>query len=393
LAEDLRVIFKSRLAPLALFALSIVPALCAGAATPIPKPPAIDARSFILLDYDSGRVLAEQVPDERVEPASITKVMTVYVAFDALREKRAKLDADVPISEKAWRQGKDSTESRMFLEVGKTAKFGDLLRGIVIQSGNDAAVALAEFLGGSEQGFAEIMNHYAAKLGMKHTHYVDASGMPDAEHYTTARDISTLSQALIRDFPELYKMFAEKEFTYHDIKQQNRNGLLWRDPTVDGIKTGHTESAGYCLAASAKRGDMRLISVVMGTPSIKARESANAALLSYGYQFYETTKLKSRGAVIATPRVYKSEGETTPVIVPRTLFATVARGEAAGLKTTVRLDEPLIAPLEAGKSVGELTITSASGEVIARSPLLPAKAVPQAGWWTTMIDSIALWFK
>jgi D-alanyl-D-alanine carboxypeptidase (penicillin-binding protein 5/6) len=363
------------------------------AATPVPKPPAIDARSYILMDYDSGRVLADQTPDARVEPASITKVMTVYVAFDALREKRVTMDADVPISEKAWRQGKDSTESRMFLEVGKTAKFGDLLKGIIIQSGNDAAVAIAEFLGGSEQGFAEMMNHYAQKLGMKDTHYVDASGMPDAQHYTTARDIARLSQSLIRDFPEQYKIFAEKEYTYHNIKQQNRNGLLWRDPSVDGIKTGHTESAGYCLAASAKRGDMRLISVVMGTPSIKARESANATLLSYGYTFYETTRLKSKGDVVGTPRVYKSENETAPIVVPRTLFATVARGESANLKTSIKIDEPLIAPLAADKPVGELVITSASGEVVGKSPLVPAKAVPQAGWWTSMVDSALLWFK
>src|SRR5690349_5442390 len=212
---------KFALAPLALLAICLMPAFSMGAATPVPKPPAIDARSYILLDYDSGRVLADQQPDARVEPASITKVMTVYVAFDALREKRVTMDTDVPISEKAWRQGKDSTESRMFLEVGKTAKFGDLLKGIIIQSGNDAAVAIAEFLGGSEQGFAEMMNHYAVKLGMKNTHYMDASGMPDAQHYTTAHDIAILSQALIRNFPEQYKIFAEKEYTYHNIKQQN----------------------------------------------------------------------------------------------------------------------------------------------------------------------------
>ncbi len=384
-----------RFSPFALLAAMLVaaPHAFAFAATPVPKPPAIDARSHILLDYDSGRVLAEKEPDARVEPASITKVMTVYVAFDALREKRVTMDTDVPISEKAWRQGKDSTESRMFLEVGKTAKLGDLLKGIIIQSGNDAAVAIAEYLGGSEQGFAEMMNHYAAKIGMKNTHYMDASGMPDAQHYTTARDIATLSQALIRDFPDQYKIFAEKEYTYHNIKQQNRNGLLWKDPTVDGIKTGHTESAGYCLAASAKRGDMRLISVVMGTPSIKARESANATLLSYGYTFYETTKLKSKGDVVATPRVYKSQAENIPVVVPSTLFATVARGEAASLKTDVKLTEPLIAPLPANKPVGELTITTSSGDVVSKTPLVPAKAVPVAGWWTSMVDSIILWFK
>lgn len=363
------------------------------AATPIPKPPTIDARSFILMDFDSGRILAEQLPDQRVEPASITKVMTVYVAFDTIRQKRASFDTDVPISEKAWRQGIDSSESRMFLEVGKTAKFGDLLRGIIIQSGNDAAVAIAESLGGTEEGFAQIMNHYAQTLGMKDTHYADASGMPDPQHYTTARDISTLSRALIRNFPESYKIFAEREFTYHKIRQYNRNGLLGRDPSVDGIKTGHTNSAGYCLAASAKRGNMRLISVVMGTPSIKARESANAALLSYGFTFFETAKLKSKGEKIATPRVYKSESETAVMTIPRDIYATVARGDVTGLKTAIRLDEPLIAPLAAGKPVGELTITNPAGQVIARSPIIPLKAVPQAGWWTTMVDSIALWFK
>lgn len=368
-------------------------ALPAHPAGPIPKPPAIDARSFILMDFDSGRILADNLPDERVEPASITKVMTVYVAFDAIRQKRASFDTDVPISEKAWRQGIDSSESRMFLEVGKTAKLGDLLRGIIIQSGNDAAVAVAEFLGGSEEAFAQMMNHYAGTLGMKSTHYADASGMPDPQHYTTARDISTLSRALIRNFPELYKVFAEREFTYHGIRQYNRNGLLGRDPSVDGIKTGHTNSAGYCLAASAKRGNMRLISVVMGTPSIKARESANASLLSYGFTFFETAKLKSRGEKIASPRVYKSEAETAVVTVPRDMYATVARGDAASLKTAIKLNEPLIAPLAAGKPVGELTITNSAGEVVGRSPLIPLKAVPQAGWWTSMVDSVALWFK
>jgi D-alanyl-D-alanine carboxypeptidase (penicillin-binding protein 5/6) len=362
------------------------------AAVPIPSAPSVDARSYLLMDHDSGRVLAEKAADERVEPASITKVMTAYVAFDAIKQKRATLATEVPISERAWRQGIDSSESRMFLEVGKTAKLEDLLRGIVIQSGNDAAVALAEFFGGTEEGFAQIMNHYAQTLGMKNTHFADASGMPDPEHYTTARDIATLSRALIRDFPALYKMFAEREFTYHGIRQYNRNGLLGRDPTVDGIKTGHTKAAGYCLAASAKRGNMRLISVVMGTPSIKAREAANAALLNYGYTFYETTKLKSRGAAIAQPRVYKSEDETAAVGVPRDMYITIGRGDVAGLKTAMKLNEPLIAPLAANKPVGELTVTDARGSIVARAPLVPLKAVPEAGWWTGMVDSVALWF-
>jgi serine-type D-Ala-D-Ala carboxypeptidase (penicillin-binding protein 5/6) len=365
-------------------------ALPAQAATPIPKPPSIDARSYLLMDHDSGRVLAEANADQRVEPASITKVMTVYAAFDALKQKRARLDSEVPISEKAWRQGIDSSESRMFLDVGKTAKFEDLLRGIIIQSGNDAAVAVAEFLGGTEEGFAQIMNHYAATLGMKNTHYADASGMPNPEHYTTARDIATLSRALIRNFPELYKIFAEREFTYHGIRQYNRNGLLGRDASVDGIKTGHTNSAGYCLAASAKRDKMRLISVVMGTPSIKAREAANAALLSHGFTFYETVLVASPKL---SPRVYKSQDETAAVGVPRDIYVTVPRGEASGLKVATRLDEPLIAPLVANRPVGEMTVTTAGGEVVAHSPLLPLKPVPEGGWLTGMVDSVALWFK
>jgi D-alanyl-D-alanine carboxypeptidase (penicillin-binding protein 5/6) len=362
------------------------------ASSPIPKPPDIDAKSYILLDFDSGKVLAESNPDQIVEPASITKVMTVYIAFDEIKKGRVKATDMVPISEKAWRQGKDSTESRMFLDVGSKVQLIDLLRGIVIQSGNDAAVAVAEYLGGTEQGFAQIMNHYAQQLGMKNTSYMDASGMPDPNHHTTARDISTLSRALIRNFPQDYKMFAEKEFTFHGIKQQNRNGLLGRDESVDGIKTGHTNSAGYCLAASAKRGNMRLISVVMGTPSIKARESANAALLSYGYTFYETAKVKSRGEAVLKPRVYKSEEQNVPVGLQKDIVLTLGRGEVANLKSTATVKEPLIAPLAANQAVGELTITNASGETVAKAPLFPIKAVPEAGLWTRMKDTVALWF-
>jgi D-alanyl-D-alanine carboxypeptidase (penicillin-binding protein 5/6) len=298
----------------------------------------------------------------------------------------------VPISEKAWRQGIDSTESRMFLDVGSKVPLIDLLRGIVIQSGNDAAVAVAEYLGGTEQGFAQIMNHYADELGMKNTHYMDASGMPDPQHHTSAHDIAMLSRALIRNFPEEYKMFAEREFTFHNIRQYNRNGLLGRDESVDGIKTGHTEAAGYCLAASAKRGNMRLISVVMGAPSIKAREAANAALLGYGYTFYETGKVKNRGDVVLKPRVYKSDEGTIAVGVKQDIWLTLGRGEIAGLKTAATVKEPLIAPLAANQPVGDLTVTNAAGETVAKVPLYAMKAVPEAGLWTRMVDSVALWF-
>jgi serine-type D-Ala-D-Ala carboxypeptidase (penicillin-binding protein 5/6) len=360
---------------------------------PTPKPPTIDARSYILLDHHSGKVLAEKAADERVEPASITKVMTAYVAFDAIQKGRVTLTSEVPISEKAWRQGIDSSESRMFLEVGKTVQLSDLLRGIIIQSGNDASVAIAEFLGGTEAGFAEMMNHYARGLGMKNTQFADASGMPLPNHYTTARDIAIMSRALINNFPQLYKIFAEREFTFHDIRQVNRNGLLARDPSVDGIKTGHTSSAGYCLAVSAKRDDMRLISVVMGTPSIGAREAASAALLSYGYTFFETGKLKARNSVVAQASVYKGTVESINAQLARDIFVTVPRGELTKSKMNVTLNAPLIAPLANNKPIGQAVFTSATGEVWARVPVFPNTAVATGSWWTQMTDSIALWFE
>ena len=382
-----------RISPIALLgaALTLLVSGTASASLPIPKAPSVDARSYILIDYASGNTLAEQLPDERVEPASITKVMTVYVAFDQLRTGRIHMNDDVLISEKAWRQGIDSTESRMFISVGQKVKLGDLLRGIIIQSGNDAAVAVAEYIGGTESGFAEIMNHYAEQLGLKGTHYQDASGLPNPQHYTTARDIATLSRALIRDFPEYYKIFNEREYTFHNIRQQNRNGLLNRDSSVDGIKTGHTSSAGYCLATSANRDGMRLISVVMGSPSIKAREDASAALINYGYTFYESAKVKQRNAVIATPRVFKGAAPAAQVGVDHDIIVTVGRGDAATLQTTTRLDDPLIAPLPAGKRVGELTLTS-NGQVVTRTPLVVLKPVPEGGLWTQAVDSISLWF-
>lgn len=366
-------------------------ATAATAAAPIPRPPAIEARSYLLIDYDSGQALAELNADERVEPASITKVMTVYAALDLMRQKKIGGDTAVPISEKAWRQGKDSTESRMFLEVGKTARLDDLLRGIIIQSGNDAAVAVAEFFGGSEDGFAEIMNHYAARLGLKGTHYADASGLPSPQHYTTARDIATLSVALIRDFPEQYKIFAEKEFTYHGIRQQNRNGLLWRDASIDGIKTGHTASAGYCLAASAKRGDMRLISVVMRTASTRAREAANATLLNHGFTFYQSVAVKKAGELVLKPRVYKGS-ESEIAIGPRSaVHVTVPRDQIAGITTTATVQRPLIAPLAVDRAVGELQV-KLGDRVIGRAPLYPQSAVPEAGFFGRLYDSVMLWF-
>ena len=366
-----------------------LPASTARAAAPIPVPPAVNAHSWILVDYNSGRVLAQNNADERAEPASLTKLMTAYVIFAALREGRVKLTDRVPISTSAWRtQG-----SRSFVQVGTEVPLDILLKGMIVQSGNDATVALAEDLGGTDAAFAQMMNEYARRLGMKSSHFVNSEGLPSPEHYTTARDIATLSSALIRGFPQYYPLFSMREFVWNNIRQGNRNTLLTRDPTVDGLKTGHTDSAGFCLASSANRSGMRLVAVVMGSPSEKAREEASAALLNYGYTFFETLRIKAAHEAVLKPRVYKSAGEFAAVGVPYDVYATVGRGEAGTLKTSARLSrEPLLAPLAAGEVVGELTVTDASGAVIARVPLVPLAAVPQAGLWTRMMDRIALWF-
>jgi len=358
------------------------------ASVPIPKAPTIDARAYILMDYESGKVLGEEKADERMEPASLTKLMTAYAVFKALKENRLKLEDMVPISEHAWK----AEGSRTFVQVGTTVPAEILIKGMIIQSGNDATIALAERIGGSEAAFAQLMNEYSKRLGMKGTHWVDASGLPNADHYTTARDMAIMARALISEFPEYYKYYSMKEFVWNNIKQQNRNGLLTRDPTVDGMKTGHTDSAGYCLVTSAKRGNMRLITVVLGTPSIKAREEGSAALLNYGYTFYETAKLKSRGDTILTPHVYKSAVENPPVGVLQDIVVVVGRGEAANLKTAATVTEPLIAPLPANKPVGTLTITTQAGDPVAKVPLYPLKTVEEGGLWTRMVDSVKLWF-
>jgi D-alanyl-D-alanine carboxypeptidase (penicillin-binding protein 5/6) len=267
-----------------------------------------------------------------------------------------------------------------------------LIKGMIIQSGNDATIALAERVGGSEPAFVQLMNEYSKRLGMKSTHWEDSSGLPNDNHYTTARDIATLARALITEFPEYYKYYSMKEFMWNNIKQQNRNGLLLRDPTVDGMKTGHTSSAGYCLVTSALRGDMRLITVVLGTPSIKAREEGSAALLNYGYTFYERAKVKSRGETILKPRVFKAAEENPAIGIQQDIVVVVGRGEAASLKSTATVKEPLIAPLPADQSVGELTVTTEGGDVVAKVPLYPLQAVAEGGLWTRMVDTVKLWF-
>jgi serine-type D-Ala-D-Ala carboxypeptidase (penicillin-binding protein 5/6) len=365
------------------------PAAAAASAAPIPLPPAVDARSYALIDYQSGRVLAQSHLDDRAEPASLTKLMTAYVVFKALAENRLKLTDMVTISEHAWR----AEGSRTFVQVGTQIPADILIKGMIVQSGNDATIALAERVGGTEAAFAQMMNEYAKRLGMSGSNFENSDGLPAPNHYTTARDVATLAAALIREFPQYYPLFSLKEFMWNKIRQENRNGLLGKDPSVDGLKTGHTDSAGYCLASSANRNGMRLISVVMGSPSIKAREDASAALLNYGYTFYETVRIKAAREIILKPRVYKSAAEFAELGVPADLYATIGRGQAGSLKTATHLNsEPLLAPLAADKPVGELTVTDASGALIARAPLVPLSAVPLGGLWTRTLDSIALWF-
>ena len=270
------------------------------AARPVPAAPQVAANSYILSDFNSGRILVEHNSDMRVEPASITKLMTAYVVFRELEEGNITLQETVPVSEKAWRTG----GSRMFIEPDMQVKVEDLMRGMIIQSGNDASVALAEHIAGSEEAFASLMNHYAEQLGMTGTNFMNSTGLPDPDHYTTARDINALSAATVRDFPDYYTWYSEKEFTFNNIRQHNRNTLLWRDPAIDGLKTGHTEAAGYCLAASAMRDGMRLISSVMGSSSESARASESQTLLNYGFRFFETVQLYQAGQELTRARIW-----------------------------------------------------------------------------------------
>ncbi len=358
------------------------------AAMPIPKPPNIAARSYVLIDYQSGRVLAGYKADEQMEPASITKLMTGYVVFRALREKRIGPNDSVTISEHAWK----AEGSRTFAQVGTQIPVDVLIKGMIVQSGNDATIALAEKLGGTEDGFVQMMNSYADEIGLANSHFDNSWGGPGPTHHMSAHDIAVLSRVLIRDYPQDYKLYSLREFEWNGIKQQNRNGLLARDPSVDGIKTGHTDSAGYCLASSAKRGDMRLIAVVLGTDSFKAREDASAALLNYGFTFYETVKAKSAADVVLKPEVYKGEDERVTLVPARDIWVTVGRGAGAQLKTTATVKGPIIAPIKAGQALGELIVNDGK-DVVARVPLVAQTAVAEGGWWTRMTDSISLWME
>ena len=360
---------------------------------PTPPAPSLSAKSWVLTDFATGQVLAETNADARVEPASITKVMTAYVVSAELAAHKIKLEDDVFISENTWRSGGAGTEgSTSFLAVNSKVPLKDLLYGMIIQSGNDAAIALAEHIAGSEQTFAELMNQYAAKLGMTGTHFVNASGLPNPQHYSTAHDIAILAQHVIRDYPEEYKIYALKEFEWNGITQHNRNTLLWRDPSVDGIKTGHTKDAGYCLTTSAKRGDQRLIAVVMGDESEKQRADDNQALLNYGFRFYETHKLYDASKPLAQPELWKGAQNTLSLGVAEDVLATLPRGRYNDLKATLEMPGRLIAPFAKGQKVGTLKV-ALDGKTLVERPLVALEEAPEAGFWGRMSDGILLWFK
>ncbi|MDQ2694709.1 MAG: D-alanyl-D-alanine carboxypeptidase [Pseudomonadota bacterium] len=363
--------------------------LLPGLAGAVEAPPALQlpVRSFLLEDFYSGRVLAEQAADERMEPASITKLMTAYVVYQAIEEGRVKPADLVTISEKAWRM----EGSRMFVEVGTQVSVEDLIRGMVIQSGNDATVALAEHTAGSEGAFAALMNREAVRLGLTNTHFVNSSGLPDPQHYTTARDIATLVRALIRDFPNHYSEYAVRDFTYNGITQHNRNRLLWQDQSVDGVKTGHTSSAGFCLAASAKRGDMRLISVVLGAKSEQERFSTSQELLNYGFRFFETYKLYAAAETLATTRVWKGSTDSLPLGLAEDLYVTIPRGQYEQLQASMQIAPGIEAPVQQGAPLGSVRITL-NDATVANPPLVAKQDVNQGGLVRRLYDQGLLMF-
>lgn len=355
---------------------------------PVPKTPNLTADSFILLDFASGKTLAEKDVDKRVEPASITKLMSAYLVDKALAAGDISLSDKVTISEKAWRM----KGSKMFVEVGKQVLVEDLIKGMIIQSGNDATVALAEHVAGSEDAFSEYMNHQAALLGMKNTNFKNSTGWPDKEHYSSARDIALLAQAIIRDFPESYQYYKEKEYTYNEIRQFNRNRLLWRDSSVDGLKTGHTEAAGYCLASSAKKDDMRLISVVLGTKSDKARTQNSQTLLNFGFRFFESHKLYQKNEVLKSARVWYGDREQVSLAVDKDIFVSISKGRYKELDASVEIDSNISAPVMMGQVLGQLNI-KLGNVVIISEPLVAMQAVNDGGLVNKVIDRVKLFFQ
>ena len=353
----------------------------------IPSPPQIAGSSYVLMDPKSGRIIMEENSHERLPPASLTKMMTAYIVERELDEGRIAMSDMVPISVNAWK----TEGSRTFVREGTQVSVEDLLRGVIIQSGNDASVALAEFVAGSEGAFVDIMNQQAQLLGMKDTNFVNATGLPSPEHFSTAYDLAMLARAIINDYPENYPLYAEKHFPNNNIRQPNRNSLLWRDDSVDGLKTGHTEEAGYCLVASAKRNDTRFIAVVMGTNSSEARAQEIQKMLNYGFRYYESERLFRSGQELIEARVWGGQADQLSVGMTEDVYVTIPRGSRNDLESTVDLDSVIKAPIKVGDELGRVKV-SYNGEVLVDQPVLALTEVPEGGFFKRIWDAIKLFF-
>lgn len=360
-----------------------------GASVPVPSPPSIAGEAYYLMEARTGRVLAEHNAEARIPPASLTKIMTAYVVYNALEDDSISLEDQVRVSEAAWRLG----GSQMFIEVGTYVTVDELLNGMVVQSGNDASMALAEHVAGSESSFVEIMNTYAQRLGLENTRFANSSGLPSEEaQYTTARDMAMLAQALIREFPQHYTRYSQREFTYNNIRQHNRNELLWRDDSVDGVKTGHTSESGYALVSSAQRDDMRLVSAVLGSPSVQRRADDSAALLSWGFRFFETHRLFAQGRSIEAARIWEGETDTVDLGPAEDVFVTVPRGAYNQLAAEMSFPGTLVAPVARGDEVGDVVVTL-DGEVVARAPVIALEDVARGGLFRRLIERARQWFE
>lgn len=354
----------------------------------IPAPPRVNAKAYLLIDHNSGHVLAERNADKKVEPASLTKLMTAYVVLYEIDRGGISLEDEVKISEKAWRMG----GSRMFIRVNTLVSVKDLLKGLIIQSGNDSSVALAEHIASNESSFVELMNQHAERLNMNATHFNNSTGWPDKNHYTTARDLSILSQAIINDFPKHYSEYKQKEYTYNNIRQYNRNRLLWLDDRVDGLKTGHTEAAGYCLIASAKNSNMRLISIVTGTNKDDARIAASRKLLNYGFRFFETSLIHQANSEITNLRVWKGEEENVSLGISKNLYVTMPKGLSKKIKNNIKVEAMIEAPVAEGQSYGQLNIMLGDKQ-LATQNLIALSSIKEGGIWRKLVDNIKLMFQ
>jgi serine-type D-Ala-D-Ala carboxypeptidase (penicillin-binding protein 5/6) len=357
-------------------------------ATPLPSPPLLSANSYLLFDHTSGVVLAAKDPDKRIEPASLTKMMTAYIVASEI--KRGSISLDEPVIVSAEAQAMQG--SRMFIEAGTVVPVEDLLRGLIVQSGNDASVALAEHIAASERGFVDIMNRMAQTLGMTGTRFANASGLPHPDHYTTANDLGKIASAIIREHPDTYKMYSEREFTFNNITQKNRNTLLWRDDSVDGMKTGHTEAAGYCLVASAVRDDMRLISIVLGTASDKARIAESQRLLNYGYRFFKTHRVYAAGEKISEARIWMGQSQSLALGVANDLYLTLPRDAFDSLQSTIEVADYIRAPMRIGQELGR-SVLMADNQVVGEVPLLSLEKIEQGGLFLRMKHSIQRYFQ